>query len=87
VKITYRSKFTLGGGLLFIGEYSRVNGSVLVNRMLPETNDKLQTMRVITQGPNDETMVLPVVRNLGLGQFWIQSVTVRPILCIDGQCG
>ena len=79
VSLVYRSQFELGGLLVFVGEYFRNGGAVLLNQDLPDTHGQWQTARLMMAAPSGPLSVWPVLRNWGVGQVWLAGLSIKPL--------
>ncbi|MBI5034842.1 MAG: tetratricopeptide repeat protein [Chloroflexi bacterium] len=81
VTVTYRTWNVMDGkGAVFVGDYTRLGGNVLAAFPLPPSNGVLRTVRVLAKGSPSQVQMTPLVRNVGLGQFWFSQVQVRSVM-------
>ena len=84
VTITYRSDgFTEGTPLIIFGNYSQAGGEILLLETLMATQATTETARFLTPASTPGTPLVPVIRNWGNGQLWIESIEVRPVYGIQ----
>jgi len=80
VRITYRTdSFREGSPLILLGDYNHVGGDIILMETLASAQNVLATTRFLTPASVPGTPLLPVIRNWGSGQLWIDSVEVHPI--------
>jgi len=79
VSLHYAFRPLEGTGLVFLGEYTRLDGSVFVYAGLPNSYGKWTILHLLFDGPPAPTAVMPLVRNWGIGQLWIGKLEIRPI--------
>jgi len=84
VSLYYASRRSEGTGLVFLGEYTRPDGLVLVHAGLPDSDGQWSVIRVLVDGPPAPTAVMPLVRNWGVGQLWIDKLEIRPVAYTEG---
>lgn len=64
---------------LFLGDYSRPSGEVLIKRNLDSSVEGWRVYRTIVDGTNADSQLYIVLRTWGQGQLWIDDVSVSPI--------
>jgi len=79
VSLHYAFRPLEGTGLVFLGEYTRLDGSVFVYASLPNSYGKWTILRLLFDGPPAPTAVMPLVRNWGGGQLWVRAIEIRPV--------
>ncbi len=80
VSVRYASQDSDGVDLLYLGEYARADGVVLVHAGLPSTNGRWITKHVVFGGPAEATTIWTLIRNWGEGQIWVDEAMIRQIL-------
>ncbi len=83
VSLHYASQYLEGTGLVFLGEYTRSDGLVLVHTGLPDSDGQWTVIHILVDGPPAPTVVMPLVRNWGVGQLWVDELEIRPIVRIE----
>jgi tetratricopeptide (TPR) repeat protein len=81
VSLYYCSRYFIeGSGLAFLGDYARSGGLVLAYYSLPHSGGQWRVVHTLVDGPSASTSVVPLVRDWGVGQLWVQAFVVRPIV-------
>ena len=83
LSLHYASQHSEGAGLVFLGEYVP-DGLVLIHTGLPDSDGQWTAIHVLFDGPPVPTQVIPLVRNWGGGQLWIQVIKIRPAIYVRG---
>ncbi len=80
IRITYRTDgFREGSPLILLGDYNHVGGDIILMETLASAQEVAATTRFLTPASVPGTPLLPVIRNWGRGQLWIDSIEVHPI--------
>lgn len=79
VSLVYHSQSQQGGIALIVGEYFRSDGIVLLNQGLPNTGGQWRLEQFIIAAPVDQLAVYPVLRNWGIGQMSLASLSIKPV--------
>jgi tetratricopeptide (TPR) repeat protein len=84
VSLYYCSQhFTEGSGLAFLGDYVHSGGLVLAYYSLPHSGGQWRVVHTLVDGPSASTSVVPLVRDWGVGQLWVQAFVVRSVACVE----
>ncbi len=74
-------RFVEGSGLVFVGDYySNSSGFSLTHHELPSSGDECRVVHILADGPALAASVVPVVRNWGVGELWIQSLRINAVM-------
>ncbi len=84
VSLHYAFRHLEGTGLVFLGEYTRLDGSVFVHASLPNSYGQWTILHLLFDGPPAPTAVMPLVRNWGIGQLWVRVIEIRPVTYVKG---
>ncbi len=85
VSVCYRSQgFAEGSIFVYLGELTASDRLVLVHAALSDSGGQWRATHLIVDGPKEPTLVVPLVRNWGVGQLWVRSFVVRPIVHVKG---
>ncbi len=79
VSLVYRSQSNQGSIVLFVSEYFRSGGAVLLNQGLPDTGGQWQLVQFMIAAPSGQISVYPVLRNWGIGQVSLAGLSIRSV--------
>jgi tetratricopeptide (TPR) repeat protein len=86
ISLRYASQYSDGAGLVYLGEYTQADGLVLIHSALPHTDAQWVYIHILTDTSSHSTIVIPLVRNWGVGQLWINALKIRPVICVEDLC-
>jgi tetratricopeptide (TPR) repeat protein len=87
LSLSYRADYvTAGGAFVYLGEYHRRDGVSLVSVTPPLTHGQWHMFRTVVCVPAGTINAVPLFRNWGAGQLWVQSMEVRRIAHTKETC-